>query len=97
MRVDVQLPDHAWEGVAENVQALLDAWLVAPGARVEAGQPLVRAVLVKSSLEVEAPVSGSRIPAEQGRLVGMIAGEDAPVARVLPLLREIAQAMRNLV
>lgn len=67
MRVDVQLPDHAWEGVAENVQALLDAWLVAPGARVEAGQPLVRAVLVKSSLEVEAPVSGLlvdvRVPA----------------------------------
>lgn len=35
---------------------------------------------------VEAPVSGSRVPAEQGRLVGMVAGTDAAVARVLPLL-----------
>jgi 3-hydroxyisobutyrate dehydrogenase len=35
---------------------------------------------------VEAPVSGSRGPAEQGRLVVMLAGEDAPVAEVRPLL-----------
>jgi len=35
---------------------------------------------------VEAPVSGSRIPAEQGELVGMTAGDDAAVAAVRPLL-----------
>ncbi|MDH6605221.1 3-hydroxyisobutyrate dehydrogenase [Streptomyces sp. SAI-208] len=35
---------------------------------------------------VEAPVSGSRIPAEQGELVGMTAGEDDAVAAVRPLL-----------
>ncbi|WP_265737366.1 NAD(P)-dependent oxidoreductase [Actinacidiphila yanglinensis] len=35
---------------------------------------------------VEAPVSGSRLPAEQGRLVGMVAGEERAVATVLPLL-----------
>lgn len=34
---------------------------------------------------VEAPVSGSRVPAEQGQLVGMLAGESADVARVQPL------------
>ncbi|MFF9768041.1 NAD(P)-dependent oxidoreductase [Streptomyces sp. NPDC014636] len=35
---------------------------------------------------VEAPVSGSRVPAEQGRLVAMLAGEEAAVATVRPLL-----------
>ncbi|MEU2063305.1 NAD(P)-dependent oxidoreductase [Streptomyces sp. NPDC013455] len=35
---------------------------------------------------VEAPVSGSRVPAEQGRLVAMLAGEEAAVAAVRPLL-----------
>ncbi|MGI5378839.1 NAD(P)-dependent oxidoreductase [Streptomyces sp. CA-251387] len=35
---------------------------------------------------VEAPVSGSRVPAEQGQLVGMLAGDDDAVAAVRPLL-----------
>lgn len=35
---------------------------------------------------VEAPVSGSRIPAEQGELVGMAAGDPEAVAAVRPLL-----------
>jgi 3-hydroxyisobutyrate dehydrogenase len=35
---------------------------------------------------VEAPVSGSREPAEQGRLVAMLAGEEDAVAAVRPLL-----------
>ncbi|MFE0806073.1 NAD(P)-dependent oxidoreductase [Streptomyces sp. NPDC058794] len=35
---------------------------------------------------VEAPVSGSRVPAENGRLVAMLAGEENAVAEVAPLL-----------
>lgn len=35
---------------------------------------------------VEAPVSGSRTPAEEGTLVGMLAGDPDDVARVRPLL-----------
>lgn len=34
----------------------------------------------------EVPVSGSRVPAEQGRLVAMLAGDDAALAAVRPLL-----------
>ncbi|MFG2312249.1 NAD(P)-dependent oxidoreductase [Streptomyces sp. NPDC048566] len=34
----------------------------------------------------EAPVSGSRVPARQGRLVGMLAGESAALEDVRPLL-----------
>ncbi|GAA3052748.1 NAD(P)-dependent oxidoreductase [Streptomyces glomeratus] len=35
---------------------------------------------------VEAPVSGSRVPAENGRLVAMLAGDEASVDAVRPLL-----------
>jgi 3-hydroxyisobutyrate dehydrogenase len=35
---------------------------------------------------VEAPVSGSRVPAEQGQLVAMLAGDDDTVQTVRPLL-----------
>ncbi|MFF7329597.1 NAD(P)-binding domain-containing protein [Streptomyces sp. NPDC008150] len=35
---------------------------------------------------VEAPVSGSRVPAEQGQLVAMLAGDEAVTAGVRPLL-----------
>ncbi|HWB34539.1 MAG TPA: NAD-binding protein, partial [Rugosimonospora sp.] len=35
---------------------------------------------------VEAPVSGSRVPAQRGELVAMLAGEPAVVAAVAPLL-----------
>lgn len=34
----------------------------------------------------EVPVSGSRVPAEQGELVAMLAGEDSVLAQVRPLL-----------
>jgi 3-hydroxyisobutyrate dehydrogenase len=40
---------------------------------------------------VEAPVSGSRVPAEQGTLVGMLAGEPVAVAAVEPLLQPMCE------
>jgi len=36
---------------------------------------------------VEAPVSGSRKPAEEGQLVAMVAGDEAAVGEVLPLMK----------
>lgn len=40
---------------------------------------------------VEAPVSGSRVPAEQGKLVGMLAGDPAALAIVEPLLQPMCE------
>ncbi|WP_315835469.1 NAD(P)-dependent oxidoreductase [Bradyrhizobium prioriisuperbiae] len=40
---------------------------------------------------VEAPVSGSRKPAEAGQLVGMLAGEPSAVAEVRPLLQPVCK------
>ncbi|MET8783678.1 MULTISPECIES: NAD(P)-dependent oxidoreductase [unclassified Streptomyces] len=40
---------------------------------------------------VEAPVSGSRVPAENGQLVAMLAGDDAAVGLVRPLLAPLCR------
>lgn len=42
---------------------------------------------------VEAPVSGSRGPAEDGSLVGMLAGEPSAVADIAPLLQPLCRQM----
>ncbi|KOT40881.1 2-hydroxy-3-oxopropionate reductase [Streptomyces caelestis] len=44
------------------------------------------AVRAAGGAYAEAPVSGSRVPAEQGRLVAMLAGDAAAAAAVRPLL-----------
>lgn len=66
---DILLPDSAWEGVEPGTEALVDEWLVREGDRVVAGQVLAKVVLVKTNLEVAAPVNGVveriLVPAEQ--------------------------------
>ncbi len=47
---------------------------------------LQRDIVAAGGAYVEAPVSGSRVPATHGQLVGMVAGHDDDIARVLPLL-----------
>ncbi|MEU9337837.1 NAD(P)-dependent oxidoreductase [Streptomyces sp. NPDC048290] len=49
------------------------------------------AVRASGGRYVEAPVSGSRVPAEQGQLVAMLAGAAADVARVRPLLAPVCR------
>jgi 3-hydroxyisobutyrate dehydrogenase len=43
-------------------------------------------VIAAGGAYVEAPVSGSRQPAEQGQLIGMVAGHADAVERIVPLL-----------
>ncbi|TFW09989.1 NAD(P)-dependent oxidoreductase [Oxalobacteraceae bacterium OM1] len=50
---------------------------------------LERDIVAAGGRYVEAPVSGSRKPAEQGALVGMLAGEPAAVELVRPLLAPV--------
>ena len=47
---------------------------------------LERDVVAAGGRYVEAPVSGSRVPAERGELVGLLAGADDAVEEVAPLL-----------
>lgn len=55
---EVTLGNDAWQGVDASVEALVDKWLVRPGDQVQAGQPLANVVLVKASLQVNAPQAG---------------------------------------
>ena len=53
----------------------------APAYSEALGRDVVRA----GGRYVEAPVSGSRVPAEEARLVAMLAGEDGDLDEVEPL------------
>ncbi len=53
---EVRLPDEAWGGV--DAEALLEHWAVPEGARVQAGDVLAQAVIVKTNYEIVAPASG---------------------------------------
>jgi pyruvate/2-oxoglutarate dehydrogenase complex dihydrolipoamide acyltransferase (E2) component len=55
---DVLLADEAWKDVEPGTEALLDEWFVKEGDAVEAGQHVANVVLVKTNLEVVAPVGG---------------------------------------
>ncbi|HEX7889740.1 MAG TPA: lipoyl domain-containing protein [Ramlibacter sp.] len=65
----IALDDALWKDVEPGTEALVDQWLVKEGERVTAGQPVVRVVLVKATLEVPAPAAGViekiHVPAEQ--------------------------------
>ena len=56
--IEVRLSPELWEGVDEEVEALLDSWLVREGEQVAAGQPIANAVIVKTNVEVTAPQAG---------------------------------------
>lgn len=52
---------------------------------------LARDVRAAGGDYVEAPVSGSRVPAEAGELIAMLAGDSSAVERVRPLLAPMCQ------
>ena len=56
--MEIKLQDSAWDGAQDGVEALLDNWAVAEKAAVKKGQVLVTVVLVKASIDSEAPADG---------------------------------------
>lgn len=57
----------------------------------EYSEQLAREITAAGGRYVEAPVSGSRGPAEHGALVGMVAGATADVDAILPLLAPLCR------
>ncbi|MES2263233.1 MAG: lipoyl domain-containing protein [Pseudomonadota bacterium] len=55
---EIHLPDAAWDDVEAGTEALLEEWLAQPGDAIQAGQPVAIVVMVKTSIEVEAPADG---------------------------------------
>lgn len=66
---DVVLADEFWRDVEPGTEALVDRWLVTQGQHVTAGEVIANVVLVKTTLDVIAPASGTLervlVPAEQ--------------------------------
>jgi pyruvate/2-oxoglutarate dehydrogenase complex dihydrolipoamide acyltransferase (E2) component len=58
MSVEIVLPSEAWQDVEPGTEALVEEWLVAEGASVQAGQALASVVVVKANHEVLAPSAG---------------------------------------
>jgi 3-hydroxyisobutyrate dehydrogenase len=56
-------------------------------------EALARRVAAAGGRYVEAPVSGSRVPALNGKLIGMIAGDDAALNDVEELLQAVCAAV----
>lgn len=54
---------------------------------------LERDIVAAGGRYVEAPVSGSRVPAERGELVGLVAGDEEAVEQVAPLLGTMCRAL----
>lgn len=57
--IEIRLADDYWADTEADTEALLEKWLVEPGARVVAGQALANVALVKTSIEIEAPCAGT--------------------------------------
>lgn len=56
--IAINLPDSVWDDVEPGTEALLEEWTVPVGATVKAGQTVAIVVMVKTSVEIVAPVDG---------------------------------------
>jgi pyruvate/2-oxoglutarate dehydrogenase complex dihydrolipoamide acyltransferase (E2) component len=58
MSTAIVLDEKAWKGIEPGTEAIIEKWLVGEGDRVDAGQVVANAMLIKASLEVLAPAPG---------------------------------------
>jgi biotin carboxyl carrier protein len=79
---EIILLDAAWDGVASGVEALLDSWSVDVGVPVVKGQTLATVVLVKASIDIEAPAAGHlraiHVKAEESFVAGKVLADFQP-------------------
>ena len=79
---EIILLDAAWDGVAPGVEALLDSWAVDVGVSVVKGQTLATVVLVKASIDIEAPAAGHlraiHVKAEESFVAGKVLADFQP-------------------
>ena len=56
--IEIKLDAAAWDGAQDNAQALLEKWLIAENIQVKKGEALVTVVMVKATIDIEAPTDG---------------------------------------
>ena len=69
----------------------IDMSTVLPAAEIA----LAKRVRAKGSVFVECPVGGSTGPARQGKLIGLVGGEAADVARARPVLEQLCRRLEH--
>jgi 3-hydroxyisobutyrate dehydrogenase len=95
------LNDAATEAVYRGASGLLKAKLggklvidmstIRPDTVISAGN----AVTELGAAFVECPVGGSKVPAKEGKLFGLVGGTDANVARARPLLEQLCRRIEH--
>jgi len=88
MLADHQVLDQVLDRSGGGIERLLPGRLLVNTATVppDYSRALNREVVAAGGLMVEAPVSGSRRPAEQAQLIGMLAGPPDAVAQVSAIM-----------
>ena len=56
--IEIKLDAAAWDSVQDDAQALLEKWLVTENEQVKKGLTLVTVVMVKATIDIEAPTDG---------------------------------------
>jgi 3-hydroxyisobutyrate dehydrogenase len=95
------LNDAATEAVYRGPQGILKSALagkliidmstVRPDTMISVGT----AVAQQGAAFVECPVSGSTVPAKEGKLFGLVGGTNADVARAMPLLEQLCRRIEH--
>ena len=95
------LNDAATEAVYRGANGLLKAKLagklvidmstIRPDTMVSVGQAAMRS----GAAFVECPVGGSKVPAREGKLFGLVGGSEADVARAKPLLEQLCRRIEH--
>lgn len=63
--------------------------------RPDTMQSLGRAVEQQGAAFVESPVGGSKVPAKEGKLFALLGGDDANVARAMPVLQQLCRRVEH--
>lgn len=95
------LNDAATEAVYHGSNGLLKAELAGKlvidmsTVRPETMISIGNAVAQLGAAFVECPVGGSKVPAKEGKLFGLVGGADADVARAMPLLEQLCRRIEH--
>jgi 3-hydroxyisobutyrate dehydrogenase len=85
---------HAPNGILKGQLAgklLIDMSTVRPDTMKSAGA----AALQQGAAFVECPVGGSTAPAKEGKLLGLVGGAKADIARAMPILEKLCRRIEN--
>jgi 3-hydroxyisobutyrate dehydrogenase len=95
------LNDAATEAVYRGAEGLLKANLrgklvidmstISPETMISVGEEMLKL----GAAFVECPVGGSKAPAREGKLFGLVGGSDADVSRAMPLLEQLCRRIEH--